>query len=82
MSAFSRLRSWLGDSGAEQIEVLTRSLFENLDQLRAVHPRLSGLTVQQLASIADAAGAPPLHPGAETYLRTEGFIPESQGTTN
>lgn len=70
------------DSGAEQIEVLTRSLFENLDQLRAVHPRLSGLTVQQLASIADAAGAPPLHPGAETYLRTEGFIPESQGTTN
>ena len=70
------------DSGTEQIEALTRSIFENLDQLRAVHPRLSGLTVQQLASIADATGAPPLHPGAETYLRTEGFIPESQSTTN
>ncbi|WP_119168065.1 TAXI family TRAP transporter solute-binding subunit [Algihabitans albus] len=70
------------DSDPEQIEALTRSLFENLNQLRAVHPRLSGLTVQQLASIARAEGAPPLHPGAEAYLMARGLIPEPPEATN
>lgn len=68
-------------SDAQQIEALTRSLFENLDQLRSVHPRLSGLSVQQLASVAAAGEAPPLHPGAEVFLAAENLLPEPQETT-
>lgn len=69
-------------SSSDQIEALTRSLFENLDQLRSVHPRLSGLSVQQLASVAAATDAPPLHPGAEAFLTAEDLLPEPQETTS
>jgi TRAP transporter TAXI family solute receptor len=53
-----------------RIEAFTRALYENLDQLRAVHPLLSGLTRQRMAAVRGA----PLHPGAQTYLAARGLL--------
>ncbi len=58
-------------SAEASIEAVTRSLYENLDRLRAVHPLLSGLTRQRMAAV----GAAPLHPGAEAYLAARGLLP-------
>lgn len=58
-------------SAEASIEAVTRSLYENLGRLRAVHPLLSGLTRQRMAAVAAA----PLHPGAEAYLEASGLLP-------
>jgi uncharacterized protein len=48
-----------------------RDVFERLDDLRAMHPALSGLDPRRM--IADGITAP-LHPGAVRYFREKGLL--------
>ena len=49
---------------------MTKSMFENLDQLVAAHSAARGIQLE-----GAAAGLPlPLHPGAERYYREVGQI--------
>jgi len=55
----------------EVVYVLTKSVFENMDQFRSLHPAFANLDPKQMAS--DGLSAP-LHPGAEKYYREAGLL--------
>jgi uncharacterized protein len=55
----------------EVVYVLTKSVFENLDQFRSLHPAFANLDPKQMAQ--DGLSAP-LHPGAEKYYREVGLL--------
>ena len=50
---------------------VTRSVFENLDQFRALHPALAALDPEEMVQDGNSA---PLHAGAERYYREAGLI--------
>ena len=49
---------------------LLRAVFENVDELRKLHPALEVLTRENMLQGLSA----PLHPGAEKYLKEAGLI--------
>jgi TRAP transporter TAXI family solute receptor len=55
---------------SETVYLMTKSMFDNLDQMTAAHAAAKGIVK------ADAAKSPPvpLHPGAEKYYREAGLI--------
>jgi TRAP transporter TAXI family solute receptor len=59
------------DVSDEVVYALTKSVFENLDQFRSLHPALANLDAQQM--VQDGLSAP-LHPGAEKYFREAGLL--------
>lgn len=55
---------------ADTVYLMTKSMFENLDQLAAAHAAGKAVKLEK-----GAAGMPiPLHPGAEKYYREKGVI--------
>lgn len=59
------------DVPEEVVYQVTRAVFENLDQFKALHPALANLDPAQMVS--DGLSAP-LHPGAERYFREAGLL--------
>ncbi len=59
------------DVSDEVVYQLTKSVFENLDQFRSLHPALANLDAQQM--VQDGLSAP-LHPGAQKYFREAGLL--------
>ena len=60
------------DAVSEEVAYqVTRAIFENLDQFRALHPALANLDATEMVS--DGLSAP-LHPGAERFFREAGMI--------
>jgi TRAP transporter TAXI family solute receptor len=55
----------------EVVYTLTKSVFENMDQFRSLHPAFANLDPKQMAQ--DGLSAP-LHPGAEKYYREAGLL--------
>lgn len=55
----------------EVVYALTKSVFENMDQFRGLHPAFANLDPKQMAN--DGLSAP-LHPGAEKYFREAGLL--------
>ena len=53
----------------EVVYAITKTVFENLDQLRKLHPALSGLTPRDMLQGLSA----PLHPGALKYYKEAGL---------
>ncbi len=58
------------DVPEDLIYLLTREVFENLENLTTLHPALAGLTQENMLQGLSA----PLHPGAEKYFREVGLI--------
>ena len=55
----------------EVVYALTKSVFENMDQFRSLHPAFANLDPKQM--VKDGLSAP-LHPGAEKYYREAGLL--------
>lgn len=53
------------------VYALTKSVFQNIDQFRSLHPAFANLDPKQMAN--DGLSAP-LHPGAEKYFREAGLL--------
>ena len=51
---------------------VVRTVFENFDQFKAMHPAFATLDKQEMVSAALTA---PLHPGAARYYREAGLLP-------
>ena len=49
---------------------ITKTVFENIDQLRSLHPALAGMTKENMLQGLSA----PFHPGAEKYYKEIGLI--------
>jgi hypothetical protein len=49
---------------------LTKAVFENIEELRSLHPALANLTKEGMLEGLTA----PLHPGAEKYYKEVGLI--------
>jgi len=58
------------DVPADVIYNITKEVFENVDELRKLHPALEVLTKENMLEGLSA----PLHPGAEKYLKEAGLI--------
>ena len=65
------------DTPEETVYALTRSVFENLDQLRGRHPVLKGLEVRSMID----ENVAPLHPGALQYYTEQGWISRDTAPT-
>lgn len=50
---------------------VTKAIFENLDQFKALHPALGNLDPVEMVNDGNSA---PLHPGAERYFREAGLM--------
>ncbi|MFN7002040.1 MAG: TAXI family TRAP transporter solute-binding subunit [Roseinatronobacter sp.] len=50
---------------------VTRAIFENLDQFKALHPALANLDPVEMVNDGNSA---PLHPGSERYFREAGLL--------
>ena len=55
----------------EVVYTLVKSIFENFDDFKKLHPAFGRLTEEQM--IKDGLSAP-LHPGAETYYKERGWM--------
>jgi hypothetical protein len=55
----------------ETVYQLVRTVFENFDEFRRLHPALANLDKNEMVSAALTA---PLHPGAERYYRDAGLM--------
>ncbi len=58
---------------------MVKSLFEQFEQFRAMHPAFSTLQPQQMVQGPFPA---PLHPGAERYFREAGLLPQAISGTS
>jgi uncharacterized protein len=58
------------DVSEEVVYRVTRAIFENLDQFKALHPALAALEAEQM--VADGNSAP-LHDGAQRYFEEAGL---------
>lgn len=57
------------DLSEDAVYLITKTLFDNVDAIRASHPAAGGVTLE------DAVTVPiPLHPGAERYYREAGVL--------
>ncbi|MFG1491258.1 TAXI family TRAP transporter solute-binding subunit, partial [Oceanospirillum sp. HFRX-1_2] len=54
---------------------IVRSLFEQFDQFRQLHPAFSALRAESMVRIPLAA---PMHPGARRYFREKGWLESEQ----
>jgi uncharacterized protein len=59
------------DRSEEEVYVLTRSVFENLDEFRKLHPSFALLVPEKMRQAGLVA---PLHPGALRYYREKGWV--------
>lgn len=59
------------DTPDEQVYLLVKTVFENLEVLQRLHPAFIGLTPADMVSAGITA---PLHPGARRYYREAGLI--------
>jgi TRAP transporter TAXI family solute receptor len=59
------------ETSEEAVYNLVKSVFEDIDQFRGLHPAFENLDPKQMAN--DGLSAP-LHPGAEKYFREAGLI--------
>ena len=60
------------DMDQEVVYQLTRSVFENLDKLRRLHPAFAHLQAKDMLR----GNAAPFHPGALRYYREAGLLPK------
>lgn len=60
------------DVGEDVVHLLASRLLEAFDEVRTLHPSLTGISPEALATTALAA---PLHPGAERAYRERGLLP-------
>lgn len=58
------------DVDEQTVYNITKAVFENLDELRTLHPALANLTKEGMLEGLSA----PLHPGAERYYKEVGLI--------
>jgi hypothetical protein len=63
------------DRSEEEVYVLTRSVFENLDEFRKLHPSFALLVPEKMRQAGLVA---PLHPGALRYYREKGWAPTTK----
>lgn len=59
------------DVPEEAVYNLVRSVFENFDSFRSLHPAFANLTPEEMVGNGNSA---PLHPGAERYYREQGWL--------
>lgn len=59
------------DVSEEAVYNLVRSVFENFDSFRSLHPAFANLTPEEMVQNGNSA---PLHPGAERYYREQGWL--------
>lgn len=71
MTAILTVSSELSDDAAYQI---TKSVFDNLDNFKTLHPVFAGLDAQAMVADADVV---PYHPGALRYFREKGFLTDA-----
>ncbi|MGX9177939.1 TAXI family TRAP transporter solute-binding subunit [Mesorhizobium sp. BHbdii] len=55
----------------ESVYQLTRSVFENFDEFKSLHPAFANLDPAKMVSEGNSA---PLHPGAEKYFKEKGWL--------
>jgi TRAP transporter TAXI family solute receptor len=55
----------------DSVYLFTKTVFDNLDELKKMHPALAGLTPQKMTRAGLAA---PLHPGAVRYYKEKGWV--------
>lgn len=55
----------------EAVYLFTKAVFDNLDELKKLHPAFAGLTPQKMTRAGLSA---PLHPGAVRYYREKGWV--------
>jgi TRAP transporter TAXI family solute receptor len=53
------------------VYVMVKSVFENFEEFKGLHPALAQLDQGEMARVALTA---PLHPGAERYYREAGMM--------
>ncbi len=58
------------DVSVELVYAVVRALFENLDQLRKMHPAFAGLEANKMVQEGLSA---PLHEGAARYFKEKGL---------
>jgi uncharacterized protein len=61
------------DVDEETVYIFVRSVFENFDSFRELHPALANLDPETMATEGLSA---PLHPGAERYYQEQGWLEE------
>lgn len=59
------------DTSEEVVYQLVKSVFENFDTFRKLHPAFANLNKEEMAI---ATGTEPLHPGALKYFKESGYI--------
>ncbi len=59
------------DVPEEAVYNLVRSVFENFDSFRSLHPAFANLEPEDMVTNGNSA---PLHPGAERYYREQGWL--------
>jgi len=59
------------DVSEEVVYILVKSVFDNIDDFRKLHPAFANLDTQEMATAGLSA---PLHPGAAKYYREQGWI--------
>jgi TRAP transporter TAXI family solute receptor len=55
----------------EMVYSAVKSIFENLDELKTLHPALAGLDPKKMVTQGLTA---PLHPGALRYYKEKGLL--------
>lgn len=59
------------DVPEDTVYIFVKSVFDDFEGFKALHPALANLTPEEMVSQGNSA---PLHPGAERYYREEGWI--------
>ena len=59
------------DVADDVVYTFVKSVFENFDDFKGLHPALANLTPEQMVSQGNSA---PLHPGAERYYKEKGWL--------
>ena len=59
------------DVSEEVVYTLVKSVFDNFEDFKGLHPAFANLVPEEMASAGLSA---PLHPGAEKYFREQGWI--------
>ena len=59
------------DVSEEVVYILVKSVFDNIDDFRKLHPAFANLNPREMATAGLSA---PLHPGAAKYYREQGWI--------
>ncbi|MEM7022826.1 MAG: TAXI family TRAP transporter solute-binding subunit, partial [Pseudomonadota bacterium] len=61
----------MADTPDDTVYLVVKSVFENFEEFKSLHPALGHLDRKEMASAALSA---PLHPGAERYYREAGLM--------